>query len=1767
MAKKNIQSTAEFLAQMRKTPLGSTTELTFGDAQALSRAGIDVSNYGNETNEYVEELAKHKQESDGWWDEALGTVDEIANNFGRGFVGMFEGIIDYGILAPLGAISGFFAGLGKMFGGGDFSEGFEEGSKWAKDAISFDMAGRMADWTEMMTPWAMIRNSAKYGEEYWKDVGKTLWGFAPGPTGMGGFMLSDEEMEEWKEKYRFSKQWINEQSGWFGTLAKGVAQGAGQLVGMKLTGNIFGSFGLGSTAVNTFTALAAGTGAAGKGMEEAFKEGANYGQATLYGTLAGGVEFGTEMIGGVGANFASGILGKAALKSKAVQKFTSSLAGKMVAGFLSEGLEEVLSDVANPLLKKVSYDYSLDLGKEYSSGEFWAGLTQSFVVGGILGAFGEGVQYYRLGKTTINNKKIGQDAAIAYSEFADAKDDITKAGKKLTKRLQNYVDENGIDITDGTRLDELTEKVRLDESLTDTQRKKLEKAIKNAKEVADRYIVAQDKLLNELESKGITAEDLQVEYQNKVNEQAQKVAEELDIDVNNVEEVAETVESNTEIMQSIENKEIGSFYDGQGKLVIVDETNAVAEETSLNSLELIKTQNETIYSDLMAVADQLVEVDENFAYQVDKYAKIYQVQNNMSVDEATKLAKQTALANRLANFFRTKAELLRKPDVLRKVADTMQTALTPMEDTTGGETITPEPMLPTETYNPMEVFEEEMGSLVRTMEEPNLQKKIRVGKANVKSTATWLQNISYQTETLAVKLSNSAAAIENAFRKFGMTQKQAMEETEKVRISRSIAADVSQNGFSTLDENGKVKRITKGLYNGSNGIVDILEKQFAGDLRGKARQDAITSGFATFYESLALNVELDRLNASIGTDLVTLEDIDKLANRKGGKKRKTVFGKWLETRTMPSDLLIKINDYFPKLYEAIEKGISLDEATFNELAHKTATSRSVELTGEALSVYQEASKYLRLLNQQDINTRLAEIDQEFPSFAEIREEVWKYNRELLKMQYEGGYLSKAAYEWMQKYYSHYVPTYREMIMNPSADISMSMQSSTVKTATGSDLVIKDMFESMQMQTIKIHQKVALNELIKGLVNASKNYGELNQYVISEELTGDNLPRSTDSSMTYYLTRPALDGQTVTYYEGGVAHSYLVNDNVMEGFQSLAGVYSDTLLKIPGMKFVAKAQKLVKNLLTTYNPFFGLRNAIRDLWDASFYSPTGMTSVLRNLPKAYKSIITNDIDYQTFVANGGIGTSIMTSTEIYTDKPKRSSKIEYIIKPWKAIERVNEVIEVATRYAQYLATTKQLTQQRAKGLNQMSDKQIATRGVYEAHEITLNFSRSGTIGRQINNTFGLFLNANIQGFTKMARAFITPKSAKEWAELILKCLILGIGVQLLNELIYFDDEDYQSLNTSIKNNYYLIKAGDQFIRIPKGRVVSMFNAIVTGAFREAKGDKNAMGEALKFALEANAPINGQGLISLGFFQGLDDAMKNRTWYGGEIVSSKWENVRPSEQYEKDTSYISRWIGKLTNTSPLKIEYVLDQYTGIVGDILLPMTSDEAGAYKFYRIIKDQHLVDPVEKSKYSKDFYDYREEVLYDRTDGDAVATIQANYMTKAQSEIQELNKQIKEIEASNKSASEKATESKTIQIMINASYKAATENAKAIGDALKRYTIDEENMAVVQREVYREVLGAEVALRMYNKNVYAKAQCYYKAGVSYDNFYVYYFNVKNFATKDEAERYVARLRVSPQLKNLIYRLAGWNLSKDKIQVLTRWLKNKGLTDEEIDMIL
>lgn len=151
-----------------------------------------------------------------------------------------------------------------------------------------------------------------------------------------------------------------------GDIAAGIATGGGALVPMFLR-------------------------SAGGAAQEARQEGASHEQQVGYGLASGALSVATEKISNVAAPFrkafGGGILDK--VIDTALAKMNGSAAGKLALSVLSEGGEEMLEDVVQPVLK------SLYNGK--SIGQNYDELTLSEVlydglVGGILGGVGGGVE-------------------------------------------------------------------------------------------------------------------------------------------------------------------------------------------------------------------------------------------------------------------------------------------------------------------------------------------------------------------------------------------------------------------------------------------------------------------------------------------------------------------------------------------------------------------------------------------------------------------------------------------------------------------------------------------------------------------------------------------------------------------------------------------------------------------------------------------------------------------------------------------------------------------------------------------------------------------------------------------------------------------------------------------------------------------------------------------------------------------------------------------------------------------------------------------------------------------------------------------------------------------------------------------------------------------------------------------------------------------------------------------------------------------------------
>lgn len=213
-----------------------------------------------------------------------------------------------------------------------------------------------------------------------------------------------------------------------GEIIEGIASGVGQMLpSIALT------VATGGAAAPGMAVMAAS--AAGNATEEAYNQGAGYGQGLAYGALSGVVEAATEKIGGFVLGGGTSLVGKK-LAGTALGKATSKGVGKVAETFVSEGAEEVLSDLANPALKYVT-GVDKNIGQNYV--DAFKGLPETFVVGGGAGAILGGGQNFI--QSARNKNRGGANATRADAQLAYAQELTENYGDDIVqnKRYDNAV--------------------------------------------------------------------------------------------------------------------------------------------------------------------------------------------------------------------------------------------------------------------------------------------------------------------------------------------------------------------------------------------------------------------------------------------------------------------------------------------------------------------------------------------------------------------------------------------------------------------------------------------------------------------------------------------------------------------------------------------------------------------------------------------------------------------------------------------------------------------------------------------------------------------------------------------------------------------------------------------------------------------------------------------------------------------------------------------------------------------------------------------------------------------------------------------------------------------------------------------------------------------------------------------------------------------------------------------------------------------------------
>lgn len=361
----------------------------YGDAQkseqttfigAVTGAEGDALKAVHESAQKQVEAQKKASASPAWTERVEKTVTGAGKGSAAGFVNLGGVVVE---------------GLNKV---GTYLQSKKDAKQAAQDReylakYEQDLKDALAAGDEKAAKTARIRISAAQsrletnGEltDYYKSVGDS--------TAKGIYDTADELAESSQTDIARAKQDLG--TGWQFAVDVGVA--GAQMAGDMGLALLTGGSALAPMAARSF----------GSSAQEARQEGASFGQQAAYGAMSAAVSVATEKIANVAAPFkkafGAGVLDKAL--SGTMQKLEGNAAGKLALSMISEGGEEMLEDLVQPILQRATYDP--EALAHYGDADYWTNMLYDGLVGAALGGVGSGMEY--AGNRMRGN---GQNAAL-----------------------------------------------------------------------------------------------------------------------------------------------------------------------------------------------------------------------------------------------------------------------------------------------------------------------------------------------------------------------------------------------------------------------------------------------------------------------------------------------------------------------------------------------------------------------------------------------------------------------------------------------------------------------------------------------------------------------------------------------------------------------------------------------------------------------------------------------------------------------------------------------------------------------------------------------------------------------------------------------------------------------------------------------------------------------------------------------------------------------------------------------------------------------------------------------------------------------------------------------------------------------------------------------------------------------------------------------------------------------------------------------------------
>ena len=398
-----------------------------------------------------------------------------------------------------------------------------------------------------------------------------------------------------------------------------------------------------------------------------------------------------------------------------------------------------------------------------------------------------------------------------------------------------------------------------------------------------------------------------------------------------------------------------------------------------------------------------------------------------------------------------------------------------------------------------------------------------------------------------------------------------------------------------------------------------------------------------------------------------------------------------------------------------------------------------------------------------------------------------------------------------------------------------------------------------------------------------------------------------------------------------------------------------------------------------------------------------------------------------------------ASKVYSENKKTAEKAVKDI--WEAIKKaphsvqdlltaIPELSEQGTRFANF---KKDYNYFKKKGYNH---KNALIQSAINTRDITTDFNRMGNYFR-VYNRLKAFSSARAQSIYRFAEGM-----AKQPKKLLPKIgAMVAISIAILKASIDADREEYEEIaDQTKKDNFLITLPNGEFLKIkkPQGTVRSIINffemlyGVGAGSIPEEEYDQ-AWNNWIRDTVEENSGIEldlREGRDIFQIVQGaflptalepiIENAQNVDFYYGNPIIPYGKENLRPSEQYDENTSQTAIIIGDIFNISPAKLENLITGWFAGVGQQALDISDKVLGELskdipeqpakeKSEQFVLKRFFANPYRNSDSVSEVYDNMAKLEELKEYGEATESDieKLDNLEKATKTMSDLNKKIK----------------------------------------------------------------------------------------------------------------------------------------------------------------